>query len=257
MKNPIRRNRNIGTVKQGHGQNNCLEIPESWHDSSVFFERLVSPVKIKRMINGREIFFFVEPTLSDFRHSCTIDDIQKLIELLPPEDVCGIAIIVLRQPTRKQTILDYPWGRLAHFYEFNNCRGAAIVLEAQELKKPIRWSKSICPQRKRELDRLEDDGHRVVMTKRCVEINSKLDNCRNTQLFRTVPHEVGHHIHYQKVNNDNIYSSLPIDEKETFAHRYADEFKWKMEEQLKIPFPRILCEKSLQKDNLNIHWFKE
>ncbi|CAN7504086.1 hypothetical protein LJR118_003525 [Acidovorax sp. LjRoot118] len=38
--NPVRRNRNIGTPAQGHGEDNRLTIPESRHDRSFFHECL-------------------------------------------------------------------------------------------------------------------------------------------------------------------------------------------------------------------------
>jgi len=38
MKNPIRRNRNIGTAKQGFGQNNKLKIPSPFGTLQAFYE---------------------------------------------------------------------------------------------------------------------------------------------------------------------------------------------------------------------------
>lgn len=255
MRNPVRRNRNIGTAKQGHGQDNSLEIPESWRDSSVYYEKLVSPVKVRRSIHGKEIIFLVEPTLSDYQHPCTIDDIQRLSEYLPPEDLRGIDIFVLRQPTRKQAILKSLWGRIAYFYEANNCSGVAVILEAQEIDKPLKWSKSLCPEDQLELRRLEKDGHKVTLLKRHVEIDASIDHCRNTQLFRTIPHEVGHYVQYLKVDNDERYDSIPTSEKESFAHRYADDFRSKLEKVDGFPFPRIVSEEGIRSDGLQLGWF--
>ena len=46
--NPSRRNRNIGTAKSGHGQNNRLVIPARWSDDRVFWEKLRDPIAVER-----------------------------------------------------------------------------------------------------------------------------------------------------------------------------------------------------------------
>ncbi|MDD9947009.1 MAG: hypothetical protein OXU20_38555, partial [Myxococcales bacterium] len=61
---------------------------------------------------------------------------------------------------------------------------------------------------------------------------------RNTQLYRTLPHEVGHYVQYhQDVESragddldewgrlNDAYFSRPQREREDFAHRYADNFR--------------------------------
>ena len=239
MYNPIRRNRNIGTENQGFGQDNRLVIPDSWRDYKVFYERLNSPIMIERKIHNKIFTFLVEPTLEDFKHACTVDDIEKIIRLLPVPDVLYIDLFVLRQPTRKQTILNYPWGRLCFYYEADQCTGKAIVLESQQLKKPIKRNKSLSPDQKKEIDRLRNDGHKIEIGKREIIIKTSINSCRNTQLFRTVPHEVGHYVDFIK-SGERKFDSKTNAEKEAYAHRYADNFKENMIEQKNIPFSRIL-----------------
>jgi len=41
-----RRNRNIGTDKSGHGQNNRFKIAHAWADDRMFYEKLENPVKL-------------------------------------------------------------------------------------------------------------------------------------------------------------------------------------------------------------------
>jgi len=48
--NPVRRSRNIGTARQGHGENNRMVIPESWHRSQRFWENLGTCVEVRREI---------------------------------------------------------------------------------------------------------------------------------------------------------------------------------------------------------------
>jgi hypothetical protein len=36
--NPVRRNRNVGTAKQGRGRDNRMVIPSNWHDSRTFWQ---------------------------------------------------------------------------------------------------------------------------------------------------------------------------------------------------------------------------
>ncbi|MEO1128047.1 MAG: hypothetical protein AAFX95_28770, partial [Cyanobacteria bacterium J06639_16] len=61
-----RRNRNMGTAKSGHGQDNRLTIPESWADNRRFYERLHNPVALARDINGHRLTFLIEATHADF-----------------------------------------------------------------------------------------------------------------------------------------------------------------------------------------------
>lgn len=255
MYNPIRRNRNIGTENQGFGQDNRLVIPESWHDSKIFYERLESPIMIERKIHNKIFLFLVEPTLKDFKHACTIDDIEQMIRFLAVPDVLYIDLFVLRQPTRKQTILNYPWGRFSFYYEADQCTGRAIVLESQQLNKPIKRSKSLSPDQTKEIDRLRNDGHLIEINKREIVINTSIKSCRNTQLYRTIPHEVGHYVDYLK-SGEEKYDSKTQAEKESYAHRYADNFKESMIKLKNLPFPRILNKKSLMRDKLKLEWFE-
>jgi len=60
MYNPTRRNRNIGTAKQGHGSNNKLTIPSPCVVSKDFYERLGSYEKVERLINGHAFLFIMK-----------------------------------------------------------------------------------------------------------------------------------------------------------------------------------------------------
>ncbi len=100
-RNPTRRNRNIGTAKSGHGQNNKLKIPNG-HCWSRFWERVPGGIVIRREICGRTVAFLVQPTIKTFVHSCTIDDICTLFKLIPLNDWEDLGIICFRQATRKQ-----------------------------------------------------------------------------------------------------------------------------------------------------------
>jgi hypothetical protein len=254
MFSPTRRNRNIGTPKQGFGQDNRFQIPDTWHDDKIFYERLVNPVVIKKPIHGKQFVFYVEPTLTDYYHACTVDDIERLLSLLPAKDVLNMDLIILRQPTRKQTILDYPWGRLSLFYEAETCAGPAIVLESQAFNTSIKWSKSLSTEMKDELKRLEGDGHSITRNKRGIIIETSIDSCRNTQLYRTIPHELGHYVDFLK-SGKQVYDSKPPLEKEVFANRYAEVFKKKMIEGSKIPFTRIENRTGMIADGLKPEWF--
>ncbi len=76
---------------------------------------------------------------------------------------------------------------------------------------------------------------------------------RNTQLYRTLPHEIGHYVDYlEKVKEssrnepdrrsalEDQYHSRPSKEKEASAHRYADNFRKQKTEEGFLPFDRIL-----------------
>jgi hypothetical protein len=100
--NPTRRNRNIGTAKQGRGQNNRLTIPSICHDERIWWGQLGKSREVRRSVAGRELLFIVEETRTDSLHACTVDDICQLLGNVAAEDWEGLGIFVLRQPTRNR-----------------------------------------------------------------------------------------------------------------------------------------------------------
>lgn len=235
--NPTRRNRNIGTAKQGHGQDNRLVIPQGWPDDRVFWEVLRDPVAVSRTVGGSSLTFLVEPPRADSFHACTIDDICSVLSFVLPEHLNGIDLIVLRQPTRKQELLRPVWGRLAYYAAAGRYSGTAIYLEAQS-GRPVKWSTSLTPDDQAELERLRADGHIITKEKRGYRIDNTLQSIRATQLHRTLLHELGHYVDWlesvvkpnRKLEDvaarDRIvqaYKAKPHRMKEDFAHRYAGE----------------------------------
>lgn len=59
--NPTRRNRKIGTAAQGHGDNNQLVIPQSWHRARNFYEHLPDCRVHIRHIGYQDLTFLIEP----------------------------------------------------------------------------------------------------------------------------------------------------------------------------------------------------
>lgn len=249
--NPIRRNRNIGTENQGFGRNNQLVISSPYGDLKSFYERLINYKKESRLINGHEFIFVVEETRENSIHSCSINDITKIIECIPSKDYGDLKLIILRQPKRKEEILSPVWGRLIYSYEFENDYFPAVILDAIDTEKKLFWPKKQTIEDQKEFERLKADGHLFIETKRNFIAEFKPEFVRNTQLYRTLPHEFGHYVHYlevvEKPGNDeedydekekrmDLYFSLPKSEKETFAHKYADTLKAKLINENIIPF---------------------
>jgi len=251
--NPTRRNRNIGTKARGHGADNRLVIPDSWHQMTRFYERLEDYVFVKRMIGAREILFFVEPPRPDWFYPCTLDDICTVLQRCSPKDIEAFDFIVLRQPTRKQKILSPVWGRAIFYFDISTYHGAAIVLEAQNTK-PILWVKSLQPESVRELERLRGDGHEIRNTRKGIELHVTPNTLRNTILYRTLLHEVGHHVDYQR-HSDQEWKGRTSMVKEDFAHRYACETFERLQRNGDVPFSTKLDPQSLQEDGLRAEWF--
>ncbi len=268
---PTRRNRNIGTVKSGHGQDNKLVVPDPRWDSRRFYERLAEHRIITRNVDGREFHFFVETTLRDFVHPCTVDDLMHVLRRVPAADLEGLNVFVLRQPKRKEQILSPVWGRLVYEAEYGEWTGPAVILEAQDHSKPILKSRSLDPETSRELDRLRLDGHRIVSTKREHLIEITLESTRATQLYRTLLHEVGHwvdwlrsvkqpaarakHPEKEAERLEDLYFACPKSERESFAHRYADTLAEHLRHLGTIPFDRIVNSGNLEKDGLRMEDF--
>jgi len=138
MNNQTRRNRNIGTSKQGYGQNNILTIPEPHGNLKSFYEGLVDYKKIKSTINGHEFLFIIETTRDTSEHSCSIKDIETIIEQIPKKDYGELKFIVLRQPKRKEETLAPTWGKLIYSYEFEDQCSPAIILDTVDFSKKLK-----------------------------------------------------------------------------------------------------------------------
>jgi hypothetical protein len=235
---PTRRNRNIGTAKQGHGQDNALVIPTRRHPGlAEYFENLHNHRTVWRDIDGFRMPFLVEETRPDCVHACTVDDIAHLLPFVPRADWRGIAFIVLRQPKRKEEILRPAWGRWVPGAVIDSYRGHAVFLDAVELAVPLRWEVSLTPDQQQELARLREDGHAITTTKRHHVIAPNLASVRCTQLYGTLLHEIGHHVDYSRA--PERFERKAWREKERFAHRYAEALRAELTRQGVIPFERF------------------
>lgn len=250
--NPTRRNRNIGTSKQGRGRNNRFVIPERGRFVQ-YWENLTSFTKVSRKVRRKDVTFLVEPARRDCAHACTVDDIVEILGYIPADDLTGLDLIILRQPKRKEELLDFVWGRLLFCVKIGRHEGPAIMLEAVTTGRKIRWGRDLRPDEVRELDRLREDGHEIETTKRSYVIKPTLDSVRSTQLYRTLPHEVGHWVDWLETVDrpsqknpalwdviEERYWQVPYADREAFAHRYADEFRAELRGTNKIPFERKL-----------------
>jgi len=199
MRNPTRRNKNFGTAKQGHGQDNSLVIPYPAVEMKSFYERLKNYKVIVRVINGHEFKFIIESTRENSFHACTIDDIEIIISHIPKVDYGELKLIILRQPTRKEELLNPVWGRLIYSYEFEGDFHPAVILDSIDLERKFKWSKSLGVDCQQELERLKQDGHVILASRRHHEAKYEINNIRATQLYRTLIHEFGHYVHYQNI----------------------------------------------------------
>ncbi len=264
-----RRNRNIGTEKSGHGQDNRLTIPWRWEESRIYYEVLTDPVVIKRKIGGRDITFLVEPTRKDCCHCCTIDDLVKMLTSIPAEAQTHVDRYILRQPTRKQSILSPVWGRFVYWADLGKYEGPALIIEAQEPGMMTPRSRSLSLADQEELARLREDGHEVIETKRAFEVTQSRDSSRATQLYRTLPHEIGHNAHYiEDVENRisatrsrdelaRVYFAKPSAEREAYAHRFADNQRQRLTKSGVIPFDRTVNVARMKSEGLDPSWFGE
>lgn len=253
MRNATRRNRNIGTAKQGYGQNNKLTIAQPCGVLKHFYERIDSYTKTKKIINGHEFIFIVEQLRDSSKHSCSIDDIATIIEQIPESDYGELKFIVLRQPKRKEETLSPTWGRLVYVYEFEDEYFPAIVIDAIDFTKRFKWTTKLSIDQQKELERLKSDGHEIISDGKHYMAEYKLENVRNTQLYRTLPHEFGHYVQYlenverpsteeedfdEYINRKDLYFKIPSAEKEKFAHNYADKLVVELKKRSIIPFEK-------------------
>lgn len=256
--NATRRNRNQGTAKRGHGQDNRMVIPCAWRSGRPFYEQLRSPVIVTRGVPSG-IPFYVEPPRADCRHACTIDDVVHVLRRLPSDHVQSIAAIVLRQPTRKQAILRPVWGRMIYSTSLGPRVGPAIFLEAQVAGLQWVFARSTRPEDEQELARARQDGHRVVRDRRGWRIESTTAAIRATQLYRTLLHEIGHHADrlasIERSESVERFFARPYLEREAAAHRYADEWAGRLQASGVIPFAPRHALDAFRRDGLTSDWF--
>lgn len=127
--------------------------------------------------------------------------------------------------------------------------GSAVVLEAQCLQ-PLKWSKSMTPDQRREFERLRQDGHLIVDSNRQFFIvKPDESSLRRTQLYRTLLHEIGHHVDYHNRSEANWKLRTTL-QKEDFAHRYAAEAYAALEKTDAVPFPPLFDAAEMLRDGL-------
>ena len=256
MNNPTRRNRNIGTAKQGFKRQNRFDIPCYFlREDKIYWEKLTDYKKVEKQINGQKFTFIVEKTSKDYFHACTVEDLEMILQHVSSNYYQDLRTIILRQPKRTERIFSPVWGRLVFYYEFETESFPAIILESVKKGSTFSWSRKADIDTQKELERLRNDGFEFIEDKRSYEINLTLENVRNTQLYRTLLHEIGHYVQY--CEDSEKFDTLPSAEKEVFAHNFADKLKLELEQKSVIPFPRKFSQESCVQYGLNPNDFLE
>jgi hypothetical protein len=245
---PERRNRNIGTPASGHGQSNRMRIPASRQDSngnwSRYYERIRPDFVKDYRIGDDTIKILYERPREGFSYGCSPEDVAHVLAMLWDEDLLLPDFVVFRQPTRKQRQQHPVWGRLVYHAEIGDLSGSAIFLESQELGAKMRWSHKLDVEDRAEFERLKEDGHEFEQTKRHSTSRLTEKALRNTVLYRTLLHELGHWQHFENdvlAQEDldlaaDLYFAKPSVEKEQYAHGYAEEKARMLRSQSLIPF---------------------
>ncbi|HSI21068.1 MAG TPA: hypothetical protein VLA04_05220 [Verrucomicrobiae bacterium] len=186
-----------------------------------FASRLYDPEKASHSRpfgKGQDPVFFLEKPLPGFAHALSEEDIVTVLKRVPKEDIAGVKWVMQLQPTKKQEKIESAWA--TYYWDLNVGRetGEAIALYATNPASVFEWSSSLTPDDRRELERLESEGHTIEHHARGYRIHIKKEAVRNTQR-RSLLHEIGHHVDRKRgVARFEAGSSM---EKELFADRYA------------------------------------
>jgi len=169
---------------------------------------------------------------------CSVDDVVRVLKAAAPYLPALPDIIAFRQPTRKQQAQHSVWGRFLYFAEIGECEGRAVVLEAQELGHELKWPRRMTLEDRAEFERLKDDGHVFREEKRCFVAELEEAAVRQTMLYWTLLHELGHYADFcEKVLDDataldpdldlaeELYFSRPSAERESYAHGFAEKLR--------------------------------
>ncbi len=265
---PARRNKKTGTSDQGFKNRNTFRISTSWADSRPFWEKVKNPVILPQNIGGHKFALVVEPVLADFKYYVTVDDLLQIVAEVPKREREDITAFVFRQPKRKERIFSNTWGRLAYFAEFGEYGGPSVIIESQPEKTEFKTTKHVTPDHQKELDKLEEEGHKITRGRNCNIIKSPPEAKRNTQLYRTILHEIGHYVQYmQDVNMPSDYGdgenwqglhdeyfARPSLDKEYFAEKYAEEIRERLMFAGIVPFSPIVLDEE-RHPGIDQKWF--
>jgi len=218
-RNPIKRNQNIGTKKSGYKKQSSFDIPfQNWKP---FYENLKIQEQCQREVNGKTFTFIVEKLKSNYIYACSIDEICKVLSYCPSEDLEGLSLVILRQPKKKEEILSPCWGRLIYEFNYQAKLQPAIIIESIDINEDIIIKGTdVSPFLQKEIEQLKNEGHEIKITNKKIIIKNTMQSVKNTQLYRTVLHEVGHYVFKKRGYNINNH-----EEKETFANTYAKNIK--------------------------------
>lgn len=246
----------------GRGHDSRLVVPSvpggpgaiSWRSwTGVPVQRVGAHRTVHREIAGKRWAFVVERTRPDCWHACSVDDLARMLSLIPGEDHEGLDLVILHQPTRKYWQLHGPWGQLCHSVELGRRECAAVVLHALAASGSWPWNtgRGPTPDDCQELERLRQDGHEITRRGRKLTIRTTPQAVRNTQLYRTLPHEIGHWTDFLAEARRDDSRKRPAPEREHSAHRYADAIRGRLTRNGHIPFPQMIDRESLLADQLD------
>lgn len=184
MQNPVRRNKKIGVKKQEHS--NTFVPP-----------KIGSLLRPTQSVVLNNIIYIIEKPDKGYTYSCTPQEVDAVIHKLPTQDIEGIVFVVFHQPTKKQGALMPTWAEYFDPLVRGKRQGAAILISAMG-QVPRKWPLTLQPQDLQELEKLKQEGHIVTKTRDYYLIESPQKAVKQTQLYRSVVHEVGHHVAYKK-----------------------------------------------------------
>ncbi|MFQ5565382.1 MAG: hypothetical protein ACE5EU_03365 [Paracoccaceae bacterium] len=250
--NPAKGNRKAGTKPRSKTwRSNKMVIPRRlWIDRNgveqAYYEDMRGSAKAEHDIHGHKVTSLFQKPRKGFSYGCTPEDVAAIFRMLPADDVLFIDIVAFRQPTRKQ-LLQSVWGRLIFHAEFEGVSGPCIMLEATKIGACARWGRRQRVDGTEELKRLREDGHELVEDRRGWTVVTTEESIRNTLLYRTLLHELGHAADYIDYDADpggfadgwDAYWARPLREREDAAHRYASKISAELRHRGLIPFAKI------------------
>lgn len=236
-----------------------MRIPESWMDRhgnvSIFYERLEPDYFAEEKVDRCDLKILYEAPRNGFSYGCSPPDVLKVLRAAGSTVPSLPEIVAFRQPTRNQSRLQSVWGRFVYNAEIGRHEGPAIILEAQEIGSKLNRSRRMTIDGQSEFDRLKADGHSFSESRRGFQSTLSAEGVRNTILYRTLLHELGHCVQYHNdvlntataLHRDrdvawDLHFSRPSSEREAFAHRFAGELAALLRSAGIIPFEPIVFE---------------
>lgn len=170
-----------------------------------------------RHINGQPLRFLVEALRPCNLYLFTIDEAANLLRAVPGDDLEGLDLVVFHQPAVGEKA-GCCWGAYTAEYRYEGRLRRAILLNSVNSHTHMVAVRQADRDAAQETECLREEGHKIALIDGRYIIASSRDAIRVTQLYRSIYHQVYHHV--------RSFRGIPLEaDDERLANGYARQVK--------------------------------